>query len=126
MTEKVFCASPSQFSNVLKENETSDKPFFILFTGSKGSNGKSWCPDCTAADPVIEHALSQLEGGCKLLVCDVVREEYRDQNYAYRKDPRINLKCVPTLMKWVNGKCLTRLNDSQSQQAGLVLELIES
>ncbi len=126
MTERIICASPNQFSALLKETENDEKPFFILFTGSKGSNGKSWCPDCTAADPVIESALNSLVGGCKILVCDVIREEYRDQNYIYRKDPRINLKCVPTLIKWANGKCLSRLNDSQSQQAGLVQELIES
>jgi hypothetical protein len=126
MVTRVNCTSPNQFSQLLKEAENGGNPFFILFTGSKGSNGKSWCPDCTAADPVIDSALNGLAGGCKILVCDVNREEYRDQNYVYRKDPRINLRCVPTLIKWRSGKILARLNDSQSQQAGLVQDLIES
>ena len=32
----------------------------LLFTGSKNENGKSWCPDCVVAEPVIESVLQQL------------------------------------------------------------------
>jgi hypothetical protein len=28
------------------EKDSSKQPLFILFTGSNGSDGKSWCPDC--------------------------------------------------------------------------------
>lgn len=45
---------------------------------------------------------------------------------AYRTHPGIALKCVPTTIKWVNGKQLYRLDDSQSQVEGLLQELVEA
>nr|CAD7437654.1 unnamed protein product [Timema bartmani] len=38
-----------EFDKLIKELEENDKPIFILFCGSKASNGKSWCPDCVTA-----------------------------------------------------------------------------
>ena len=26
---------------------------FVMFSGSKDSNGSSWCPDCVEAEPVV-------------------------------------------------------------------------
>lgn len=124
MIEKVVCNSPSNFESLF--NECAKSPtFFVLFTGSK-TNGRSWCGDCTAAEPVINAALEEIDGGCKLLVVDCPREDYRQQDYAYRVNPKISLRCVPTLMKWTNGKLVGRLNDSQSQSSALVKELIEA
>ena len=55
---------------------------------------------------------------------EVEREEYRSPEFAFRTDPKIALRCVPTLMKWENGKAIARLNDSQSQDLDLVKELV--
>ena len=34
----------------------------LLFTGTKNaSTGKSWCPDCVVADPVIESVVKQTQ-----------------------------------------------------------------
>lgn len=130
MIDIVECNNPATFNAVLADCEvkcsTDNKPLFILFTGTKGSNGRSWCGDCTAADPIIFSALRSVADGCRLLTCDVVREDYRNPDYSYRKHPKINLKCVPTLIKWSNSKAIARLNDSQSQNADLVQELIEA
>lgn len=125
MVERVLCNSTSNFESLFNECSKSSPTFYVLFTGSK-TNGRSWCGDCTAAEPVINSALGEIEGGCKLLVVDCPREEYRKQDYAYRVNPKISLRCVPTLMKWSNGKLVGRLNDSQSQSSALVKELIDS
>lgn len=129
MVEKVVCGSPDEFDAKLSASEeiAQGKPVFVLFTGTKSqSTGMSWCPDCVRADPVIHSALEQVTGGCVLLECTVDREPYRKPDYPYRIDSKIRLTCVPTLMKWANGKALARLNDSQSQVAELVQELIEA
>jgi hypothetical protein len=129
--DTIECVSPSDYASKLKECEAlaskdGDKPLFLLFYGEKNSFGKSWCPDCTAAEPVIEEALSAISTGCILLSCCVAREEYRSPEYPYRTDPNIKLQCVPTLIKWHNGKVQARLNDSQSQLIDLVRELVDA
>ena len=47
------------------------KKVFILFTGNKDSNDKSWCPDCNLADPVIESNLEMLSKESEFITCFV-------------------------------------------------------
>lgn len=101
--EKIVCKDPSQYdsqlSAVVAVSSSSSRPLFVLFTGAKKEEtGKSWCPDCVAAEPVIEGALNKIEGGCILLECPVEREQYRSPDYLYRTN-NVKLKCVPTLHK---------------------------
>lgn len=129
MIERVECSSPNQFAPALAacEEAAGDRPLFVLFSGSKNaSTGVSWCPDCVAADPIIDSVLQSLDGGCVLLACSVDREPYRTPDYAYRVDPNIKLTCVPTLMKWSRGKAIARLNDSQCQVREFVVDLVEA
>jgi thiol-disulfide isomerase/thioredoxin len=34
------------FCTLIGELETQGKPVYVYFSGSKGEDGKSWCPDC--------------------------------------------------------------------------------
>lgn len=97
----------------------------MLFTGSKSiDTGRSWCPDCVNAEPVIEAELAEL-ASYVFLECPVEREQYRSPEYLYRTDERIKLRCVPTLQRVaLSGKAIAQLDDSQSQQAVLVQELL--
>jgi hypothetical protein len=71
-------------------------PLIVLFTGAIDSaTGKSWCPDCTAADPIIHDIIGKTDS--VLLSCAVIREEYRNPEYVYRTAPDVKLKCVPTV-----------------------------
>ena len=131
LLDTIECVSPNDYASKLKECEDlaskdGEKPLFLLFYGEKNSSGKSWCPDCTAAEPVIEEALSAIPTGCILLSSSVAREAYRSPEYPYRTNPNIRLQCVPTLIKWQNGKVHARLNDSQSQVFDLVRELVDA
>jgi thiol-disulfide isomerase/thioredoxin len=124
-----MCSSAADFDAKLSSCEVAanGRQLFVLFTGTKdASTGLSWCSDCVRAEPVIDAALEKADGGCVLLVCTVDRAPYRAPEYQYRTDPRIKLACVPTLMKWNNGKALLRLNDSQSQSSELVQDLVEA
>jgi len=33
------------------------KTIILLFTGSKGASGESWCPDCNVAEPILEEVI---------------------------------------------------------------------
>ena len=48
------------------------KNTFILFTGDKNlPDGKSWCPDCNVADPVIKESIEILGDDSQLITCFV-------------------------------------------------------
>ena len=127
----IICEDTGTFEQSLAQAvntaKAESKPLFILFTGAVNADtGKSWCPDCVKADPVIKRCLGELDGGSVMLECPVVREEYRNPEYLYRKHPLFGLKCVPTLIKFVNGRAAYSLDDSQSQDEELVRELLKA
>jgi len=126
-------ADPSTFdaslADAISAAASSRKPLYVLFTGAVvAETGRSWCPDCVNADPIINKVLSSLESGCILLECPVERSEYRSQEYLYRTLPSVQLKCVPTLIKWSSsgGANALRLDDAQCQREELVEELASS
>ena len=59
---------------------------FVLFSGSIDSaSGKSWCPDCVTADPVVAEALKDLDDDLVLVHCAVgQRSFWKDQNNVFR------------------------------------------
>lgn len=115
------------FSNISQISQQSNHDFFVLFTGEKvPETGKSWCPDCVNAEPIINKALEQYGREYILLLCPVVRLDYRSHEYIYRIDDLIQLKCVPTFMKIKENQVIARLNDQDSQIERLVLELISN
>lgn len=132
--EEIAIKKVIHISNVLNENEFSsyideitreysDSPLFILFSGEK-INGRSWCPDCVRAEPIIVSSLEEYSPNAVLIVFSVVREQYKTQTFEYRLNPIIQLKCVPTLHKWKNGVSIASLDDNQCQDIRLVRELI--
>lgn len=121
--------NPEEFYSFLQQAQTTEgvNNIFLLFTGSKNpSTGKSWCPDCVAAHPLIENILPTLPGNNVFITMHVDREPYRSPDYVFRKDDKIALRCVPTLIKWVDGKAELRLNDDQSQQVAALQEFFGS
>lgn len=52
--------------------EHSKKNVVLLFTGSKRTeDGKSWCPDCVVADPVVEGVVKQMSADDNLVFITV-------------------------------------------------------
>ena len=122
---KLVCKSPAEFSSSVKEAREvvgEGGKVFLLFTGAiKPETGKSWCGDCTRAEPVINKVMEETKDSV-LVECIVERAEYREKTYEYRTDNKILLSCVPMLMNWKNPKI--RLDDSQSSDEELVRELL--
>lgn len=48
-----------EFTKLAESLESSGENVHILFSGGKDETGKSWCPYCVKAEPVIQEALKQ-------------------------------------------------------------------
>lgn len=94
---------------------------FVLFSGSLGSDGISWCPDCAVADPVIKESLRVAPKDAVFIHCGVGdRPFWKDQNNIFRT--KLGIKCVPTLIKWGEQK---RLEEASCAKKDLVEMLFE-
>ncbi|KAK8727389.1 hypothetical protein OTU49_017479 [Cherax quadricarinatus] len=101
----------------------SDNPIYVLFSGSKDSRGKSWCPDCVVAEPVVKGALEKAPEDAVFVYVGVgSRDFWKDKNCVFRTDARTKLKCVPTLMKYGGPQ---RLEEEQCANVDLVHMLFE-
>ncbi|EYC39077.1 hypothetical protein Y032_0677g1437 [Ancylostoma ceylanicum] len=90
------------YDAIRKELTSLSGQVFVLFTGSK-VDGKSWCPDCVAAEPVIDSILHGNEGkslDATFVTCYVgAREYWKDPACPFRTDKDFKLTCVPTLIE---------------------------
>ncbi|CAG8565077.1 10269_t:CDS:2 [Acaulospora morrowiae] len=85
----------------VKEN---GKNIYVLLFGTEDpSTGSSWCPDCVIADPLIRRHFSN-EAHPESVLVEVpvgTRSQYKGRpDNPYRTHPRIQLKAIPTLIKW--------------------------
>lgn len=79
---KTVIASPAEFDETVGAL-TGD--VFLLFYGERKEDGDSWCPDCTAAYPIVEGALKARSTPSTLVEVVVKRDEYKGKpDYAYK------------------------------------------
>uniref|UniRef100_A0A0K0G238 Thioredoxin domain-containing protein 17 n=1 Tax=Strongyloides venezuelensis TaxID=75913 RepID=A0A0K0G238_STRVS len=98
-----------ELKDAIKSN--SGKRIIVLFTGSKNDDGVSWCPDCVAAEPIVDEAI---QSGLKdkenvtFITCYVGGRDYwKDKENPFRTDEEFKVKCIPTLIEiGVKGKNL--------------------
>lgn len=123
MVETIAVEGFDAFAEKLETYKASGKPIFVLFSGSKDANGKSWCPDCVVAEPVVKTSLMKAPEDAVFLYVGVGgRDFWKDPKCIFRTDPRTKLKSVPTLMK-VGGP--QRLEEEQCAKADMVEMLFE-
>ena len=54
--------STTELESLVTKHKEDKKSVIVLFTGTKrAEDGKSWCPDCVVAEPVIESVVEQLK-----------------------------------------------------------------
>lgn len=46
-----------EFTKLVERLETSGELVHVLFSGGKDDTGRSWCPYCNQAEPVVTEAL---------------------------------------------------------------------
>lgn len=121
MVKKIVADGYEALKKTISVEDTSK--IYVLFTGSKDKNGKSWCPDCVKADPAIEEALKDAPEDIIFITCTVGnREFWKDPNNIFRTDQDLKLKSVPTLIKWKTPK---KLEESQLFDKNIVSMMFE-
>ncbi|XP_041377040.1 thioredoxin domain-containing protein 17-like [Gigantopelta aegis] len=122
MVQKINIEGHDAYCKALEEHK--GKTLFALFCGNEDpATGKSWCPDCVVAEPVVERNLKHVPDDAVLIHCSVGDRPYwKDQNNAFRTDPKLKLKSVPTLMKVGTPQ---RLEEEQCTKDDLIQMLFE-
>ncbi|EGW06936.1 thioredoxin domain-containing protein 17 isoform X1 [Cricetulus griseus] len=103
-----------EFDQAVKEHK--GKTIFAYFSGSKDAEGKSWCPDCVEAEPVVREGLKSVTEDCVFIYCQVGDKSYwKDPNNDFRQ--QLQVTAVPTLLKYGTPQ---KLVESECSQANLV------
>ncbi|VDM42139.1 unnamed protein product [Toxocara canis] len=104
--EKIALEGYDALKKVLEGSKTRT---VILFTGSKDSaSGRSWCPDCVQAEPVIGKVIHELstssfaeQNNMRYIECSVgPREYWKDPKNSFRIDEKLKISCIPTLLEY--------------------------
>lgn len=96
--------------------------FFSFIGKVDAKTGESWCPDCVAAEPVIEKYIPEISEDNVFIVCVVGdRMKWKDPQCVFRTDPDTLLKGIPTLLKWGTKE---RLNSDGCANADMVSMLL--
>uniref|UniRef100_A0A8D0UNZ0 Thioredoxin domain-containing protein 17 n=1 Tax=Sus scrofa TaxID=9823 RepID=A0A8D0UNZ0_PIG len=112
--EEVSVSGYEEFIQAVKQHN--GKTIFAYFSGSKDAEGKSWCPDCVQAEPVVREGLKHTVEGCVFIYCQVGERLYwKDPNNDFRK--KLKLTAVPTLLKYGTPQ---KLVESECLQTNLV------
>ncbi|KAM4843724.1 thioredoxin domain-containing protein 17 [Thomomys bottae] len=112
--EEVSVTGFEAFNRAVEQYQ--DKTIFAYFSGSKDAEGKSWCPDCVQAEPVVREGLKHVTEACVFIYCQVGERTYwKDPNNDFRQ--KLKLTAVPTLLKYGTPQ---KLVESECLQATLV------
>ncbi|KAF8923777.1 Thioredoxin domain-containing protein 17 [Dissophora ornata] len=77
------------------------KDVFVYFYASiDPATGKSWCPDCVTAGPIVEERFSKLDNVVFVDAPVGDRPTWKDPNHFLRHDKVIKITAVPTLVHW--------------------------
>ncbi|XP_068950248.1 thioredoxin domain-containing protein 17 isoform X1 [Petaurus breviceps papuanus] len=112
--EEVRVSGFGDFCGAVEQHR--DKTIFVYFTGDKDAEGRSWCPDCVQAEPVVLEALKHIPENAVFIYCQVGDRPYwKDPNNEFKKN--LKLTAVPTLLKYGTPQ---KLVESECLKASLV------
>lgn len=78
-----------------------DKDVFVYFYASiDPATGKSWCPDCVTAGPIVEEYFSKIDNAVLVDAPVGDRPKWKDPNHFLRHDSVVKITAVPTLVHW--------------------------
>lgn len=76
------------------------QPINVFFSGKK-YNGISWCRHSQIAEPIVMAALERVQRSMHFVYVDVGgRDEWNDRWNPFRRDMRMQLWQIPTLLRW--------------------------
>ncbi|KAM9811641.1 thioredoxin domain-containing protein 17 [Syngnathus typhle] len=95
--EQVNVCGYSEFCKAVADRP--GKAIFAYFCGDKDEHGKSWCPDCVRAEPILKEAMSVLPQGSVFIYCQVGERNYwKDPSNEFKTT--LKLTGVPTLLRY--------------------------
>ncbi|XP_076627724.1 thioredoxin domain-containing protein 17 [Colletes latitarsis] len=104
------------------ENLKVNEPVYVLYSGTKLPNGKSWCSDCVEAEPFIEEGFKAAPESVHLVEVEVGDRPYwKDLTCPFRTNSTTKLKVLPTLARWGTQK---RLEGGQCLKVDLIEMLL--
>ncbi|XP_076302116.1 thioredoxin domain-containing protein 17-like [Lasioglossum baleicum] len=104
------------------KNLQSTGSVYVLFSGKKLPNGKSWCPDCVKAEPFIEEGFKAVSDSSHLVEVEVGDRPYwKNLNCPFRTNSTTKLRVLPTLAKWNTQK---RLEGDECSRVDLIEMLV--
>ena len=119
------CETIEELNKLL--NTIKSQRIFLLFYASL-IKGKSWCPDCIAADPIIDRNMKYLNlndnNDTFITVYVGDRATWKDSNHILRHDSRFNVTGVPTILLYDNNK-KQRLVELECHNTNLVRNLFQ-
>ncbi|XP_066931868.1 thioredoxin domain-containing protein 17-like [Clytia hemisphaerica] len=122
--KQLGCESVTELLSLIEKECKDASNIFVLCTGSEDpTTGKSWCPDCVKAEPVIENCLKSSKDTDVFIVAIAGdRPIWKNPDNEFRKHPKTLLKSIPTLIKWGTPE---RLSEGQCSDANLVSMMLE-
>ncbi|KAG0212657.1 Thioredoxin domain-containing protein 17 [Mortierella sp. GBA30] len=91
-----------QVVNKAVEDYKGQDVFVYFYASIDPATGKSWCPDCVRAGPIVEKQFSELDSVVLVDVPVGDRPTWKDPNHPYRHDTVIKITAVPTLVHWAS------------------------
>ncbi|CDW54105.1 DUF953 domain containing protein [Trichuris trichiura] len=74
---------------------------YVLYCGSKGQYGYSWCPMCVALEQYIKNLAYYMPQETILIYAEVgTVEQFRNPDNHFRNVCRVKVTTVPTLQNW--------------------------
>ena len=124
MVKEINVRGFQQLIETVESEDLKGKSIFCLFCGDKDAEGKSWCPDCVVAEPVVRRCLKQLDDSCAFVYCTVGGRDYwNDKNNEFRIHSSLKLTGVPTLLKW--GFPNQKLVENQLFKEDLIMMMLD-
>lgn len=107
--KRLFIDAYQAFENLyvgyFHKDQNDLKNLIVLFTGNDDPRtGKSWCPHCVLAKPVIEKAIENFQSNEQIAFATVRvghRDEWKRPDNPYRLH-ELKINCVPTLISLRN------------------------
>ncbi|GAO52226.1 DUF953-domain-containing protein [Saitoella complicata NRRL Y-17804] len=95
--------------------------YMYLFGSEDPRTGKSWCSDCSDADPLIHRTVATFHA--VLIQCPVGdRASWKSADNGFRVDERFRLTAIPTVIKWLDGEELSRVVEDGCKDEAVLME----
>ncbi|KAG9396845.1 Protein of unknown function DUF953, thioredoxin-like [Carpediemonas membranifera] len=125
---KTIQAEPERIEREVRDVEAAGETALLWFYASeREETGRSWCPDCSAAEPVIAAAMETCRHESYMMIkCAVgLPLAWKDEDHPCRHMTFFDLKRLPTLLRLDHGKVVASVIEGDCSNTALVTEFFQ-